>query len=114
MTAVEVDPFVDPSDEGPVDPNVVERSADGRPRIRIACPNADEHLLVLNGEPVAEPAGDQLPIAERQLPRQVQHPARLDQRDVGGDRLGHVGQLQAELGQLLLGVAHLASISRLK
>jgi hypothetical protein len=33
--------FIDPDDEGPLDPSKITRSADGRPRIRIACPNAD-------------------------------------------------------------------------
>ena len=40
MTAEPV--FLDPSDEGPVDPNKITRSADGRPRIRVECPNTDK------------------------------------------------------------------------
>lgn len=42
MTAEPVGPFVDPSDDGPIDPNVLERDALGRPRIRVECPNVDK------------------------------------------------------------------------
>src|SRR3546814_7718773 len=46
------------------------------------------------------PAGDDLSVAKRQLPADVQQPALFDDGHIGGDRRGGFGKVEAEIGEL--------------
>jgi hypothetical protein len=48
----------------------------------------------------AQPSGHDLPVAEGKLAADMQQPARLDDGDIGGNRRGGFGKLEAEVGEL--------------
>src|SRR3546814_13566567 len=60
----------------------------------------------------SEPAGDGLPVTERQLPADVEQAALFDHGHIGGDRRGGLGKVEAEGGELG-GDVHDASLYQL-